>query len=467
MGKQTVRVQRMNWDTEYLTDIISGNGFTITEPATFQADETKQKSLYGSRSILYGTNYEDETAFMERYRCECGKFTGKLFEGEICPSCHKPIEFKDVDIGFTGWISLGNNFILNPFYYNKLASIMSEASLSDIVIIKKQVDVDGNIKTLSAEELDEKPRHPFVGIGLIEFRKRFEEIMHWFKTKKKKKADEIDKVLSESSAVFCSHIPIYSTLLRPQSNTADTFYFNSIDKHVNPLFNLSEKIKSAEEIDKMFILSRIQKRVNALWDTNFQLLNGKEGPIRGQILGGSLNYTSRNVIIPNPELRDSELDLSYNTFLELYKFKIIYYLMAMDDISLAKAYDIWQQGYKFDERIYQIMQFIIQKENPKILINRNPTLNYYSMLLMSIRLVKKDISDFTLSVPLSILPGLNADFDGDILNIIGLMNDEIIHIFRKFDPVTRMIMSRDTGYLNDYFAIEKGQMIDLYNYCTI
>ena len=302
---------------------------------------------------------------------------------------------------------------------------------------------------------------------VIEFRKRFEEIMHWFKTKKKKKADEIDKVLSESSAVFCSHIPIYSTLLRPQSNTADTFYFNSIDKHVNPLFNLSEKIKSAEEIDKMFILSRIQKRVNALWDTNFQLLNGKEGLIRGQILGGSLNYTSRNVIIPNPELRDSELDLSYNTFLELYKFKIIYYLMAMDDISLAKAYDIWQQGYKFDERIYQIMQFIIQKENPKILINRNPTLNYYSMLLMSIRLVKKDISDFTLSVPLSILPGLNADFDGDILNIIGLMNDEIIHIFRKFDPVTRMIMSRDTGYLNDYFAIEKGQMIDLYNYCTI
>ena len=31
------------------------------------------------------------------------------------------------------------------------------------------------------------------------------------------------------------------------------------------------------------------------------------------------------------------------------------------------------------------------------------------MLLMSIRQVKRDDSDFTLSVPLSILPGLNAD----------------------------------------------------------
>ena len=44
-----------------------------------------------------------------------------------------------------------------------------------------------------------------------------------------------------------------------------------------------------------------------------------------------------------------------------------------------------------------------------VLINRNPTLNYYSMLLMRIRNVKPDDSDYTLSVGLSILPGLNAD----------------------------------------------------------
>ena len=35
------------------------------------------------------------------------------------------------------------------------------------------------------------------------------------------------------------------------------------------------------------------------------------------------------------------------------------------------------------------------------------------MLLMKIRRVKPDGNDFILSVPLSILPGLNADFDGD------------------------------------------------------
>jgi hypothetical protein len=87
--------------------------------------------------------------------------------------------------------------------------------------------------------------------------------------------------------------------------------------------------------------------------------------------------------------------------------------MKMDDISLSKAYGIWARSYKFDNRVYEIMQFIVKKENPKILMNRNPTLNYYSMLLMNVRKVKKDIDDFTLSVPLSVLPGLNADFDGD------------------------------------------------------
>ena len=48
------------------------------------------------------------------------------------------------------------------------------------------------------------------------------------------------------------------------------------------------------------------------------------------------------------------------------------------------------------------MEYILEKEDAKLLINRNPTLNYYSMLLMSSRQVKRDDSDFTLSVPLSI-----------------------------------------------------------------
>ena len=67
----------------------------------------------------------------------------------------------------------------------------------------------------------------------------------------------------------------------------------------------------------------------------------------------------------------------------------------------------------------------------------------------------------------SSLPGLNADFDGDILNIIGIVSEEMKYAFRKFDPVSRMIISRDNGLLNEYFSLSKGHLIDLYYFLTV
>lgn len=57
-------------------------------------------------------------------------------------------------------------------------------------------------------------------------------------------------------------------------------------------------------------------------------------------------------------------------------------------------------------------------------------------------------------------------FDGDILNILGLMNKSLVFMFRKYDPVMRMIISRDSRLINEYFSINKGQLIDLYTFGT-
>lgn len=40
-------------------------------------------------------------------------------------------------------------------------------------------------------------------------------------------------------------------------------------------------------------------------------------------------------------------------------------------------------------------------------------------------------------------------------------------MFRKFDPIRRMIISRDSGLINDYFSLTKGQIIDLHYFCTL
>ena len=80
------------------------------------------------------------------------------------------------------------------------------------------------------------------------------------------------------------------------------------------------------------------------------------------------------MIVPDPTLRDNEIDLSYNTFLEVFKYKIIYYIMKLDDITLSKAFSIWKASTTFNEKVYNIMNYIIDHEDVRILINRNPTL---------------------------------------------------------------------------------------------
>lgn len=468
MGKQFVKARRRNWDADYYLDLMTGEGFQITEPAGFSLNGSKQKSLYGARSPLFGTNYEDEQAYMERYRCECGRFKSQMFEGEICPFCKTKVEFRDTNIKMTGWINFGTHILINPYFYRVLCQAIGTKVFEEIIKSRYKVNRDGNIEDITEDDIGESFLSPFSLIGIRGFFERYEEILAYFKKKNKKKAKTIDLLLTKKRFVFTSHIPIYSTMLRQQSITSDTFYFKGIDKLINTLFSLSEILKNGvEDIELNYILERSQEKVNKMWDMNFDLIDQKEGFIRGRVLGGPVNYIARNVIIPDPTLYDNEIDLSYHTFLVLFSYKIMYYLMKIEKIPLSRAYERWEQAYIFDETIYEIMLLIIQVEKPRVIINRNPTLNYYSILLMKIRTVKKDSNDFTMSVPLSILNGLNADFDGDILNIIAVIDKAFLYMFRKFDPITRMIISRDNSLINEYFTISKGEKITLYNFLTI
>lgn len=372
--KTAVIMRRLNWDAEFYADMLKGDAFIITEPAEISLDGTKHKSLYGPQSPLYGTSYEDEQAFIERYRCQCGEFKGRLFEHEICPICGTPVEYKDSNINVTGWISLGDNRIISPYYYNVFLSALGKTIFPDIINGRHRINTDGNKEKPSEEDMEVPPSSPYAGIGVDSFYENYENILTYFKRQKKQKADVIDRLIKEKRKVFVSHIPIPSILLRPQSVTNDTFYYNSVDKLINTTFTLSENLKSCVEVERDYILQRLQQKVNAMWDIYFEELNGKEGLIRGEMLGGSINYSARNVIVPDPTLHDNEVDLSYHTFLELFKYKIIYYIMKLEDINLCKAYKIWKEASNYNEYVHDIMTYIVDKCDVKVLINRNPTL---------------------------------------------------------------------------------------------
>ena len=294
--KKYVEFKRLNWNTMYYRDLIMHEGFTITEPAEITIDGQRKKSMYGPQSPLYGTNYEDEQAFAERYRCACGEFKGRLFEGETCPICGKKVEFKDTNIKMTGWLNFGeNNYIISPYYFQVLQSAIGKNVLPDIVYAKYKITKNGIREKIKEEDLEAKPSSPFYGIGVDEFLIHYEEILNYFKNTRKNKVHTIDMLLQEKDAVFVSKFPVLSTNLRPSSSTVDTYYYHTVDKIVNTMVTLNNSLQDCADIERDYILQRLQKKANDVWDQLFNTLNGKEGWIRGSILGGSLEINFGDV----------------------------------------------------------------------------------------------------------------------------------------------------------------------------
>jgi len=477
MNNNGARLVNLNWDKECEMDFITGRGFEITEPAVKGKD---QKSMYGIQSPLFCSDWSDEDAFAERYTCECGEMRGKVFEGETCPNCHTEIKFKDVDLSITGWIILHNHKIIQPIFYNKLSSIIGNKQFADIVRFDKKVNKDGHL-----EEKQDDKNNPFKGIGIIEFRDRFDEIMDFYKNKKKNKREEIDDIMKEKHKLFASCIPVYSSVLRPISFKGESFFYSAIDKKYNSIFSSTRLLNDSElfearrkkwtkekreRMDTSKILSSIQEKLMELWSLIFEQIDQKDGHIKSEILGGMINFSSRCVIIPDATLKSDEVRLSYMCFLELFKYEIIACLVKMANITENDAYEQWFKArIKYSPKIYEVMNYILKKRKPKILINRNPTINYGSLLCVKVKSVKNEYSeDYTMSLPLQILPVLNADFDGDILNIVSLKIKKLEKAYNKvFNPKFNMYISRNDGLFNNDFNLYKDQLIGLYEFNNI
>lgn len=455
---------RISWDAEYYASKMMGNGFDISDSEAYFDDdkgETKKrrKSMYGTQSPLYGNTFDSERDYMQSHQCDCGRFYGATFTGQICPECNTEVSQKYPNLNKIGWISTHGNKIITPYWYYHIAGLIGKDNMIDLCRLEKKVDKNGNIKVITPENY--VPRHQYHGIGPSGFYDKFEEILWFFANQRKQKFDAILGLIKYKNMIFASHIPLYHPVMRPSSETADVLYYNPIDRDVNPMVKIAISLenKDMNELARNMALNSIHTKLLRLWDTNFSIIEKKEGTMKTTIVGGNINYISRNVIVPDASLRCNEVDVSYITMLVFADFQIMKMIMDIQSVPLSKAYSRWSMAFvKFDNFIYDIMNMII-KDDPYILLNRNPTLHFYSMNLCHIRKIKTDMYDTTLSVNLSILPGLNADFDGDQLNITYLFDKNIKKMFLNFDPLNSMIVDKSTGKLNPYFAVQKQQLL--------
>ena len=447
-------LDRINLDTERENDIKSGRGFAITSPQTIKKDIKDQDGIFSSR---YGSGMQDVDPFASKYRCKCGMLKGVLYHGMKCDNCGTICKYVDDDMLIFGWIVIRKDYyIIHPNMYKSLEAFIGATRLEHILETEFHVDVNGKVTVgKSQKEVTFKKDEKFRGIGMLAFKDRFDEIMNFYLAKYPNKKQYYDDIYKYRDIVFTKSVPVFTTLLRPSKyDNASLKYektnedYNLINKCIYKLNSAKLRIfvgdngKNSKHILKL--LTDTQRSFNAIYDELREILSHKKGELRSSI-GGRYDFSARSVIAQGTDLKPYQVRLSYHCLCELLQQVIINILVRTYSITYADAYKKWykaQIGYS--QIVYDIINGLIKdsKEGLPVIINRNPTINYDSVLSMKCIGINKD---FTMSIPLAILKKMGADFDGDTLNILYMYNKDFIEASDATISPKIMFISKNDG----------------------
>jgi DNA-directed RNA polymerase beta' subunit len=134
------------------------------------------------------------------------------------------------------------------------------------------------------------------------------------------------------------------------------------------------------------------------------LLKGKRGRFRQNLLGKRVDYSGRSVIVVGPDLKFHQCGLPKTMALELFKPFIVARISEILDESVKKATRRWEEA---DDIVWPVLEEVIQ--NHPVLLNRAPTLHRLGIQAFEPVLVEgKAIQLHPLACA-----AFNADFDGD------------------------------------------------------
>ena len=174
---------------------------------------------------------------------------------------------------------------------------------------------------------------------------------------------------------------------------------------------LKERMNSMQEsLNCLFentTIKRIEKK--HIYKSLSDILKGKRGRFRQNLLGIRVDYSRRSVIISGPELAIHQCGLPYKITVVLFQPFFIRFLVGRN------------QNGKYIQTRFQARKFIEQKIDERwnrrkhilyelpVLLNRAPTLHRFGFQAFQPQLIKKQSIQI---YPLS-CNGYNADFDGD------------------------------------------------------
>ena len=386
-------IELINFDNECKMDIESGNGFIVEPSKGIKKDLKAENGIFSPK---FGQTLQDVNPFIDRYKCSCGKLKGRINAGMRCPSCGKICRFVDDNFGYFGWMVMNDYQVIHPSFYKKIESYLGKGAsiqgakrtklenildVSNMDHIPKQVLNSMNKKPGDPKDISKD--EPFFGIGMIGFVSRFDEIMNYYYDKKPSRVQYHEQIMEHKDMVFTHSLPVFTTLLRPFDTRDNVMSYeptNAMYTMMNKLItdiNKNNTRMQREPKTKNQKLYNLQKKFMELYTELENILSGKKGDFRC-LLGGRYNFSSRCVIVQNPDLRIDDIKLSTTALTILLEQRIKNILHRFYNMQPADAHNEWYKAtIEPNDKIRGIILSIINDYKRKgvkgipVLINRN------------------------------------------------------------------------------------------------
>ncbi len=293
-------------------------------------------------------------------------------------------------------------------YLNKFA----EVGIGALGVKKVLEDIDTE---KLAEELKENLRQT----GSKSKRKKY--------TRRLKVVEEFNRSEVSPSWMILEVLPVIPPELRPMVQLeGGRFATSDLNDLYRAVINRNNRLKELLELGAPELILKnerrmLQEAVDALIDSSrsrgrryrgqkklrslSDLIKGKQGRFRRNLLGKRVDYSGRSVIVVGPELAVSECGIPKEMALELFKPMVLREVLLegyAPNIRMAKEYVKGKPP-----EVWNLLERVV--EGWPVLLNRAPTLHRLGILAFYPRLLDGQ----AISLHPCVCAGYNADFDGD------------------------------------------------------
>ncbi|MDR1100966.1 MAG: DNA-directed RNA polymerase subunit beta' [Clostridiales bacterium] len=397
------------------------------------------------------------------WECHCGKYKRIRFKGVVCDRCGVEVTSSKVRRERMGHIELAAP-VSHIWYFKGIPSRlglyldMSPRNLEKVLYFAAYVVIDpGNAHDLEVKQiLSEKEHREAVekygdkfkaGMGaeairdilentnveelIKELREEYETTTGQRKAKAVKRlevAESFQKSGNNPAWMILDVVPVIPPDIRPMVQLdGGRFATSDLNDLYRRVINRNNRLKRLLDLGAPDIIVRNEKRmlqeaVDALIDNGRRgrpvtgpgnrplkslsdMLKGKQGRFRQNLLGKRVDYSGRSVIVVGPELKIYQCGLPKEMALELFKPFVMKSLVDEGHAANIKAAKRMVERARVE--VWDALEQII-KDHP-VLLNRAPTLHRLGIQAFEPVLVEGR----ALKVHPLVCSAYNADFDGD------------------------------------------------------